>query len=195
MKLTKLTIIFILLLACAGSVSAQKLEFNNELEGFEFYNQGKLKNIELKVTTRNQVKAIFDDDCEIRCSYNDDWEMSFFFYFEGCKKEKLSDGFKYTYTVSPQFVDKLFAITLHPKKPVSFKDISFSNKFEKYIDTMIHSGIELRKYSDSKGLLYSIFNEGRIKDNLRYIQYTIPENLEKDVFILTQIQDKSLIDN
>lgn len=193
MKSTKIFIAFTFLLSFAVCVSAQSVQFLNELKGYEFYNQGKLKGIKLKISTAEDIKAIFGSDClGGGCEYNKDWNIGFFYYFDGMKRYKTEDDMENIYVVSPEYVDKLFAIALYPKKIISFNQISFSENFAAETSRGEH-GIKQKYYTDSEGLYYTILDDDydpSSKGNLRHIQYTIPEPLEKDIFILTQIQNK-----
>ncbi len=52
MKLTKIFIVFTFLLAFAICVSAQSVQFPNELKGFEVFGKGKLKSLKLGSSKR-----------------------------------------------------------------------------------------------------------------------------------------------
>ena len=108
------------------------------------------------------------------------------------------NNFRYKFKVSieqklipsPEYLGRLLTIIFSPKKYISFKDVTFSNKFIKEARTAIHSGLDLLDYSDSEGLYYSITNDdidkGIHKGNIYGITYRIPEKLEKDLFILVK---------
>lgn len=191
MKATIIFISFIFFLAFALQVSAQEIQFSNELKGFEFYNQGKLKDIKLKTSTDEDVKAVFGKDClGGGCEYNENWEIGFLYYFGWMKRYETENGVKKTYIVSPEFVDRIFAIILVPQKMISLNQISFSKEFQSESSFGEH-GVKLKYYAGSNGLYYSLLDEDdSYKGNLTHIIYRIPDNLEQDMFILTQIQDK-----
>lgn len=195
MKSAKVFVFFTFLFVFASCVSAQEIPFPNELKGYEFYNQGKLKGIKVKTSNKQDVKAVFGDDCEAKhCEYNEDWEVSFFYYLEGWPKRKIVDGFEQIYIISPEYVNRLFAIQLYPKKTISFNQISFPKKFHSEPWFGEHS-VKFKYYTDSNGLFYTLIDEdGSYKGNLRDIQYSVPENFEQDMFNLIQIQNNPLSD-
>jgi len=186
MNRAKILIAFTFLLAFAVCVSAQEIQFINELKSYEFYNQGKLKDIKLKTSTDEDIKAVFGNDCwGGGCEYNEDWEIGFWYYFDGMNRYKIEDETKKTYSLSPEYVNKIFAIVLYPKKPIAFNQILFSREFQSSPSLGEH-GVELKNYADSNGLTYTFFDKG----NLRQISYNVTEKFEQDIFILTQIQDE-----
>lgn len=192
MNRAKIFITFTFLLAFAVCVSGQSIQFPNELKEFPLYGNGKLKGIELKVSTRETVKAILGDDCDFKyCEYDENWEMVFVYLFEDWAKYKTEGDFEIKLLPSPEFVGRLWAIGFSPKKDISFKNIVFSSAFEKEFGKAFHSGIDLIKYSDSDGLYYSIiYEDGKYKETIHGITYRVPDKLEQDVYILVQKQNK-----
>ncbi len=191
MNRAKIFIAFTFLLAFAVCVSAQSVQFPNELKGYEFYDQGKLKDLRLKTSTSEDVKAIFGNDCILGgCDYNKDWEVGFFYYFDGMKRYKTENDVRKTYVVSPQYVGRIYSILLIPRKPISLDRTLFSKEFEAK-DTIGEHGVELKYFTDSRGLYYTLYyNDSQGKGNLRYIEYNHPESLTEEGFILIQIEDK-----
>lgn len=195
MKSAKIFIIFNFLLAFALQVSAQKIDFPNELKGYEFYKRGKLKDVELLTKTKQQIIEIFGDDCFFGgCSYNEDWDLGFVYYWEGFQKLKYENSVKKTYIVSPDYVDRLYAIILTPKKPLLLDRNSFSEKFKAY-DSLGEHSIELKNFTDSNGLYYTLYyDDSREKGGLRNIQYIIPERVSEEGFLLIGIEEIPSID-
>jgi hypothetical protein len=67
-----------LALGLSVNTFAQGIQFANEIKGYEFYGQGKLKGLALKTSTRDDVKLAFGSDCDwTYCDYNDKWEVMF----------------------------------------------------------------------------------------------------------------------
>lgn len=111
MNRAKIFIAFSFLLAFGVCVSAQTVEFSNELKDFKFYKRGKLANVELLKTTKQEIIAIFGGDCLFDgCSYDEDWNLGFMYYWEGFQISKYENGVKKTYVISPEYIDKLFMI-------------------------------------------------------------------------------------
>jgi len=65
--------------------------YPNELKAFRFFNQGKLKGLQLTVSTRENVKKNFGSDCETSCDYDDNWKIDFS-YFGTMTKEVTVDN-------------------------------------------------------------------------------------------------------
>lgn len=192
MALTKFLIGSIIILFFAFPISAQKINFPNELKGFQFYKRGKLKNVELLTTTRQQIRDIFGDDCFFDgCSYDEDWDLGFMYYWEGFQTYKYENGVKKNYVVSPEYVDRVCRILLKPRKTISLKEFTFPKKFKADFGIGEHS-IKRKFFTDSNGLYYSVNGsvDGTDNGNLTNIQYGIPENLREEGFILVWIEDE-----
>ena len=117
-------------------VSAQSSQYPNELEGYRFFGKGKLKNLQLLVSTKDDVKRVFGEKCEKQCEYDADWSVNFE-YFEDIWTTESSNnkGDKRTYTLDPRYLGKLRVIDLRPRKPLSFTNISFPGLFAKVVVT------------------------------------------------------------
>lgn len=204
MKFIKLITVltFLLTLVLASPAQAQNDPYPNELKGFEFFGNGKLKGLKLGVSTKETVKNIFGENCEYFCDYSEDWTITFSYYdIDQTKEETNEKGEKTLYYIDSKYLWKLRSIELRPKKQISLADIPFPSVFEKSIrrqqSTHIQKGrgrmITLEIFQDSSGLTYEIFaktsNEANgekpsNKGDISSVLYTIPKQREKDMFTL-----------
>jgi hypothetical protein len=207
MKSAKIFIIFTFLLAFAVQVSAQGNPFPNELKGYKFFANGKLKNLRLGVSTKEDVKKIFGENCEKFCDYDSKWKIRFSFVGDSIlvyREQKRIDNKNRVKTITnPLYLGKLFSITLFPKSFVSMKVTRFSFKFTRINDGIYVHGKDAHGkdfvdnslydvYFDKYGLEYSIvrsiFTTNKSiptlkKGDLFSIKYQIPNVFEKQVFI------------
>lgn len=147
----------------------------NELRGYEFFTKGKLKNIRLGLSTREDMKRLFGDTCEGPCDYDGDWYVWVNYFDEntiGTKTSTNSDGIETETEVTPknQLVGKLRFLRLTPKKSISFARISLPRQFVKNqsysigdawglngFEGAVHSTIDT--YTDGYGLRYEVFDK------------------------------------
>lgn len=112
----------IVLLACLISLTltthAQSVTFPNEVEGFQFFKQDKLKKLEMMVSTQKEVVALFGEDCRFQCAYNDVWNIRFGYMTSGSKRRGVENGVRMIYTIKPENVGKLIVIHFLPRRPV-----------------------------------------------------------------------------
>lgn len=170
MKSAKIFIVFTFLLTFAVCVSAQSVQFPNELKGYEFFGKGKLKKINLGVSTKKDVKKIFGKDCEKSCDYDENFRIKFEYLaaLDDCMTtEDIRDR-----VMCPQnrFVGKISSITIEPKNDQTLKDLPTS-KFNKVSGgTTISKGsgvsISYTSFADNYGLKYSL-----LSGNTVYSQY------------------------
>ena len=99
-----------------------------ELKGFEFYNEGKLKNLKIGVSTQKDVVKIFGEQCKVTCDYNENWIIEF------------------------EYWEELSSIILRPKNRTSFSTILFPSNFEKGVDYL------KTYEDKSTGLIYKLFD-------------------------------------
>lgn len=183
----------------------------NELPGYEFFKKGKLKNIRLGISTREDMKNIFGADCYGTCDYDDNWEI-FVNYFESDRPSdatgyKEVDGVRYYLTPKHEFVNTLRFINLMPKKPIPFKRMVFPRSFSRNQSYSIgddwdkdgfagavHTTIDI--YTDGYGLRYEIYGAETFnnlknpkpdphpakKGDLIGIEYSIPDALENKIY-------------
>ncbi|MGI8466924.1 MAG: hypothetical protein ACR2N3_00540 [Pyrinomonadaceae bacterium] len=189
MKLAKIFIVFTFLLAFAVCISAQDNQFPNELKGYEFFGKGKLKELKLGISTKEDVERVFGESCKKPCKYNRDWNI-FFKYFDFASIEK--NGVKFV--PKQEFYGKLYSITLTPKNRIPFQKIQFPKLFASghgsgsgYSDKG-YSSKEEKDYRDVNGLIYTIceksFSIPCKKGDLTAIIYSIPEKLEAEMLTL-----------
>ena len=211
MNRAKIFITFTFLLAFAAGVSAQEKPFPNELKGYEFFGNGKLGDLRLTVSAKDDVKKIFGKKCEKKCDYDSDWAIRFEYYEDVWIKESRNEkGEKLTYLLNSKYLGKLRSIEIRPKKRLSFADVSFPNIFQKLLTTSTtdtRSGKSRmtvgESFQDSDGLKYEIYSRTNYDDignkkeksynenELVLIRYDIPEKLEKTLFIL-QINNRKI---
>lgn len=204
MNRAKILISFTFLLAFAVCISAQHNPFPNELKGYEFFGNGKLKDLQLTASSKDDVKQIFGTNCEKQCDYDADWSIEFE-YFEDIwvMTDRNEKDEKLTYLLDSKYLGKLRSIEIRPRKQTSLADVSFSNVFQKLALTSTStfrsdksriSGDEA--FEDSNGLTYEILNQtikydiknkksrSYNKGDLVLIRYSIPKDSEKDLFVL-----------
>lgn len=173
MNRTKIFIAFTFLLAFAFQVSAQEKLFPNELKEFEFFGNGKLKNLKLGSSERKDIEKIFGETCEKFCDYDEIFQIRFEYLaaLDDCMTtEDIRDRL-----MCPQnnFVGTVSSVTLKPKQPQSLKELSTSifNKVSGGIITEIGSKVSISytSFADKYGLKYSI--EGESGKATVYSQY------------------------
>ncbi len=197
--LAALTIAFSLALG----ISAQTNQSSNELEGYRFVGSGKLKSLQLLVSTRDDVKRVFGNQCEKQCDYDADWTVNFEYYDDIWTKESSNNrGEKWTYFLDSKYLGKLRTIDLKPKNPVSFAKVTFPDTFKRVIVTATsdkRSGsikTVNNAYQDANGLIYELFGQTSQSEapgtnarplkpgDLVLIRYTISKEREKSLFVL-----------
>lgn len=178
--------------------------YPNELQGYNFFDKGKLKGLKVTVSTREDVKKNFGSDCESGCDYNNEWSVDFS-YFGTMTKEMTVNEKKTKYVPKEEYVGKVYSIRLIPKKRVSFSQITFSNKFSQSNGFSVGDGFDSEgnltaaagtsydSYKDRYGLEYTIFETGytvgtakkseHSKGNLIEIEYSIPNQIEETMFV------------
>ena len=182
-----------LLIVCGHTAFAQKLEYPNELSGYHFYGLYKLKDIDLKVSTREQITKIFGPDCDWQfCSYDENWQVMFIFAEDYWREARIEGNLFYTIAPKPQFLGTLWRIYLRPRKPISFSSIVLPKVFEERSSTESHTGNELLIYYDPDGLTYSVENDGpengQRNGALIRIGYRPPDKGWRDTFFVTQVE-------
>jgi hypothetical protein len=178
--------------------------YPNELDGYKFFDQGKLKGLKLTVSTREEVEKIFGSDCDADCDYNENWKISFD-YFGPISKEKTVDNKKITYVPKKELVGKIYSITLFPKRKLPFDRIAFPRQLKQLSSFSVGdnfdtsgqltsaAGTSYKTYLDRYGLKYEIYEGGytvgdakkddRRKGDLMLIEYTIPDKIEETTFV------------
>ena len=184
----------------------------NELPGYEFFAKGKLKDIRLGISTRDDIKKLFGDTCEGVCDYDDKWNIWVNYFGVASKgtQTSYSNGkeTKTFFEPKPERIGTLYFVRLTPKKPISFSTIVFPRTFVSGISNVIGDSFsnsgefqgavhsEINIYTDGYGLQYDVFN--RITFNnlpstersrretgtgeLTGIEYNIPDSLNSEIY-------------
>jgi hypothetical protein len=174
-----------LALGLSVNTFAQGIQFANEIKGYEFYGQGKLKGLALKTSTRDDVKLAFGSDCDwTYCDYNDKWEVMFVYLESLWPYRDVKGDYVYELAPFPQFVERLWIIDFKAKKSLPLPRRTFSHKFDKEATQMLHAGTDILYYRDPTGLIYTVLNEGVWKGNLLNITYRVPLADRKDMFFV-----------
>ncbi len=174
------------------------------MEGYQFFNKGKLKELKLTISTKGDVKKSFGSGCETGCDYNANWTIRIS-YFGTMHKETTTDNKLIKYVPKEEYLERIYSIRLNSKQPVSFSRIIFPNKFSKSQGYAIGHGIDssgritagagtsFETYLDRYGLEYTIFEKvnytvrevekgDRRKGDLMSIEYSIPDKIEATMF-------------
>jgi hypothetical protein len=171
--------------------------YPNEIQGFEFFDRGKLAGLRLAESTKEDVKARFGEDCGRRCEFDENWEV--FFDFLGSSSYTTTEvGKKLRYIAKAEYLDKLDSITLRPKGTILFDQVKFSSVFAKSNGyRAAHDGrgggtnTSYWEYVDRFGLRYKVLEAitlTTIKDlkwqkgELMTIEYTMPKAFRKTMF-------------
>lgn len=180
----------------------------NELKGYKFFRFGKLKDIRLGISTRDDIKQTFGDTCEGVCNYDADWSVWINYYGLGTVgSQTLSDAGraqKTEYFPKPEFYGKVRFVRLIPKHDISFGKIKFPRQFAQSethnigdsfdvtgrFKGAVHSAIIT--YTDGYGLEYSIFNRITFhnipivkrlrRGDLTGIEYSVPDEFKTEIF-------------
>ncbi len=116
MKSAKIFIAFTFLLAFAVCASAQVNQYPNEIRGFEFFDDGKLNNLKILFSSKDEVKAIFGEKCADSCDYNEDWRINFIYVDRDWSNKRIEGTYERIYKPKTEFVGKLARIYFKPKK-------------------------------------------------------------------------------
>jgi hypothetical protein len=166
----------------------------NEMPGYEFFTDGKLKRIRLGISTKDDMHRIFGDTCESTCDYDENWKI-YADYFDDRVEFSRTSGdnnesqTETEYIPRPEFVDKLESLRLTPKNRISFLSISFPSTFgsnnnysigdawdENGFAGAVHTTTKI--YADGYGLEYAVF-EAETFNNLRNKIPKVGEPLRK----------------
>lgn len=200
MKTAKFFIIFTLLLAFVPQVSAQvNAQYPNELEGYHFFGTGKLENLRLTVSSKDDVQKVFGNICKTPCNYDSDWSVRFE-YYEDLWSTQNEKG---KYILDSKYLGAIRSIEIRPKNQISFAKFSFPDTFQKLekittIDTRSRKSrsVIYDSYQDLYGLGYEVYNQtgfDDIKDSktksynkgdLVLISYTVTKKHQDSLFVL-----------
>jgi hypothetical protein len=194
MKLAKIFIVFIFLLAFAVCVSSQSVQFSNELKSYEFYGKGKLKPLKLLISKLGDWESIFGKNCSASCDLNKDWRISFYSVDVKSPKIVTENKIERKFFLKPQYDNILWSIELMPKKRISFKNFRFPKAFEKSDGFISEINWSFDVYQDSNGLSYWILAENvrdYQKGDLYRIEYEVPNKLDSEIYTLEEPKTKS----
>jgi hypothetical protein len=138
---------------------AQTVRYPNELKGYEFFGKGKLKPIVLGTSSKQDVQKLFADTCEKGCDYDGRFLIKFdYLSCDSC----MTTEYIRNRAMCPlsEYMGTVQKITLTPKLPIFFNDISTS-PFPKNNGGSIllkdgSGGVSYESFSDAFGLKYSI---------------------------------------
>lgn len=192
MKLARFFVVFTFLLAFAYQVSAQSNPYPNELKGYEFFGDGKLKGLQLGISSKEDVIRIFGDDCEKTCVYDEGWKIKFD-YFNNWTKANYQGNMTRKYISASEFAGKLWLVEMFPTEVISFSKMTFPNLFKQSNDVITGQGIK-SALRDTIGLSYVFESESGICEptkfgNLLAIRYHISDEIDKKAWILIQQED------
>jgi hypothetical protein len=178
----------------------------NELEGYQFFSNGKLNKLKIGVSTKENVEAIFGTICKEFCSYDSNWQIQFEYfdektlitseYYDGSGSKT---GVKKFASLS-QYNGKIRSVEFIPQNTISFSKVTFSDKFYKFSSVAFGhdfdgnaTHVAFDSYTDSYGLKYTVFDkisfstlknkDKRQNGDLISIEYTIPKELEDKMFV------------
>jgi hypothetical protein len=219
MTIVRILIVFTFLICSFDNVKAQFINpcntqaklsldsdntFPNEMDSFKFYGKGKLSEIIFGVSTVDNVHNIFGTPLKTIANaeiydYDSDWRIIFSYF-------KASDGFGESYeyangdrvlkkfVIKPEYIGKINAIRLQPKKNFPFNQINYPDKSVK---ESRREKDGYYKYIDRYGLTYQVFDleVGRLFDELgevvltysrgdvMEIEYRNPCRLDKNIYV------------
>ena len=157
----------LLMIFFVSSAQAQTGFYPNELKGYEFFGKGKLKNLKIGFSTKDDVKNALGDICEFTCNYDENWTVTFsFFENNWIKTDTDPNGVKTVQYLDPKFLGKLRKIELRPRKKISFGKISFPNVFNKLSRSEVTKNpqqnvskiVTYELFRDKYGLTYELFS-------------------------------------
>lgn len=194
------------MLTLAFAVPAQMPRaFPNELPGYKFFGNGKLKGIELLVSSRSDIERIFGGNCD-PCAYDADWRVSFEYFDDIWTRESSNNkGDKVSYRLDPKYLGKVRTIVLRPVRPISFANVAFPAVFTRIIINSTTDGRSGKSrmtvndaFQDGTGLTYEIFDRTNYDDikspgtpvfekgELVLIRYNLTDTVQKTLFILQE---------
>lgn len=195
---------FLSTLVFVSASQAQANSYPNELKGYEFFGKGKLQNLKIGTSTKEDVQKVFGQTCENVCSYDENWTINFdFFDNNWIKTDTDPNGVKTVQYLDQKYLGKLRKIELRPKKKVSFRNISFSDEFSKLSRSeitknpqqIISKMVTYELFQDSNGLTYEIFGAKDVdntktkeksfynKGDLYLVIYSYSKEQEKKMFL------------
>lgn len=189
---------FLLLSFCFLSLAlngfAQENQFPNEIEGYQFFKDGRLRGLKLLVSTKNDVKAVMGENCENGCDYDQDWEIGFSYVGSNWYRKSTENGVERIYKPKPQLIGTLQSVSFRPKRHILLSEsVVFPKEFE-CLNGVTTSGkikYNSRTCMDKKRIIYNISNEtttdGKVfKGQLMSIIYISPKKDDDGIFALIE---------
>ncbi len=209
MKFAQLTIIFIFLTGFVPTELTQEDIYPNELKGFEFFGKGKLKDLKLGASKKEDVEIIFGESCKDSCDYDNNFRIKFEYLkpLDDCMTtEEIRDRL-----MCPQndFVGTVSSITLEPKQRFVVMNLlspEFNNITEgSTVEKGSGYSINYKNFTDKYGLGYSIYQEvsgesetqkpAFVGGDLHSIKYGFTENFIRKVFTVEYKTRKKELNN
>ncbi len=202
MNLAKIIIVFTFLLAFAVCVTAQSIQFPNELKGYEFFGNGKLKDLKLGSSKKKDIEKVFGESCEKQCNYDENFKIKFEYLAALDDCMTTEDIRNRAMCPQNEFVGTISSVTLEPKREHILKDIPTS-KFNKVSGgSSIEKGsgvsVSYTSFTDNCGLKYSILSGNTIysqyppfvEGKLYSIKYIFTDDFIRKVFTVEYMTRK-----
>jgi hypothetical protein len=184
----RMTFLLVCLGMCLVNANSQEIAYPNEIEGFQFSKQDKVKDLVLLISSKEDVMRLFGKDCVNGCEFKEDWDIGFAYVNAGWSTTTSTTLLK----PLPEFVGKLASITFRPRRPVLLPE-----------STVFPGGLRCNKGSATRGelrfrsitcaddrrLFYNIYDEtsaeGKFQKNeLSSISYIMTKEKEESIFAL-----------
>jgi hypothetical protein len=187
----KILLLSLLLVLCSSPVLAQGISFPNEVVGYRFFQDGKLKGLMLLDSSIDEFKAALKD-CSIesrnyvRCEYDSDWYVLITF-LDPTYSYIASGG--QTIPVRDEFARKVERVNFVPKHRVKVNLKDFGSSFKLSRREEESGDISYSIYDRDAGLSYTVFNGRPEKDHVTEVPtfmgsviYEIPFSRRKLLF-------------
>lgn len=195
---------FLLTLVFVSVAQAQPGYYTNELKGYEFFGKGKLKNLKIGVSTKEDVEKVLGKSCDPVCDYDENWSVEFSFFDNNwIKTDTDPNGVRTVQYLDQKYLGKLRKIELRPKKKISLKDVVFPKEFNKLSRSEITKNpqqniskmVTYELFQDSDGLTYELFGAKDVdntktkeknlynKGDLYLVIYNYSKKQEQEMFL------------
>lgn len=166
-------------IAGVNSFAQFRAEFPNELDEFKFYRNGRLADIKLTLSTTADVVRTFGEECLKTCELDENWKVSLLRLVKGING-CTGAGCRTKLPILPEYIGRVWEITITPKKRVSFAKIRISEKFKQLRwGPVAWDKNEYISYFDENNLSYRVLAEDSAdgkhkKGDLKEIVYRVP---------------------
>jgi hypothetical protein len=140
--------------------------FSNEIEGFKFFGQGKLRSFKLGVSTIDDARNTFGTPLKVIgfsefFDYDSDWLIIFSYLTSSVSKTTpftTSDGVTVMrkYVIRPEYIGRINRIQMFPKRNFQFNKMSYPDKTVKERRGESDSDYT---YTDRYGLAYKVVDQ------------------------------------